>query len=101
MDRRILVAGATGRLGREVVRELHERGFVVRALARDAEKLRDMCPDADEVVVADACECGDLRTACAGVHTVVSCMGASVMPRLREGRQAFSSIDVAANLRLI
>ena len=33
-DRTILVAGATGYLGRFVVAELHQRGFKVRAITR-------------------------------------------------------------------
>ena len=31
----ILVAGATGYLGRSIVAELHRRGYQVRALVRD------------------------------------------------------------------
>ncbi|NOZ02820.1 MAG: NmrA family NAD(P)-binding protein, partial [Deltaproteobacteria bacterium] len=50
----VLVAGATGYLGKHVVRALHEAGFPVRALARKAERLGDVRELCDEVVVAQA-----------------------------------------------
>ena len=36
---RVLIAGSTGYLGRFVVREFKERGYWVRALARNPKKL--------------------------------------------------------------
>jgi nucleoside-diphosphate-sugar epimerase len=48
---RVLVAGATGRLGRELVLQLKERGYFVRALGRDAAKLQAVCSMATSVKV--------------------------------------------------
>jgi nucleoside-diphosphate-sugar epimerase len=50
----VLVAGATGYIGRHTVRALHDAGYRVRALARDERRLD---------TVADACEvCRPART---------------------------------------
>ena len=49
----ILVAGATGGVGKRVVRRLVERNYSVRALVRDAEKAREMLGDKVEIFEAD------------------------------------------------
>ncbi|MFF9039281.1 NAD-dependent epimerase/dehydratase family protein [Streptomyces sp. NPDC014892] len=49
---RVLVAGATGVVGRPLVGALRARGHRVSALVR--QRSRDRVPEADEVVVADA-----------------------------------------------
>ncbi len=96
----ILVAGATGALGREAVRHCKERGYRVRALGRDASRLRQTV-DADEIVHADALVQDSLRGVCDDVDAIISCLGASVIPELRHGRKPFTKIDYPANLNLI
>jgi len=51
--KRVLVVGATGMLGRPVVRRLIEEGFVVRALARDVDRARTLLPAACQIVRGD------------------------------------------------
>jgi uncharacterized protein YbjT (DUF2867 family) len=71
----VLVAGATGYLGKHVVESLHRGGWPVRALARKAERLgavREMCQD---VFVGEATRPETLEGLCEGVHTVVSSLG--------------------------
>src|SRR5262245_4956412 len=97
----VLVAGATGALGAEVVRELKARGRRVRALARSRTKLERLRGLADELVVADALEPRSLDGAVEGVDGVFSCLGASVIPLPRYGRRSFSAIDTPANRNLI
>ncbi|MFH8987025.1 NAD(P)H-binding protein [Streptomyces sp. NPDC017940] len=60
-----LVAGATGTVGREVVRELLERGQRVRALTRDASKAS--FPEGVEAVQGDLREPAGLKAALEGV----------------------------------
>jgi uncharacterized protein YbjT (DUF2867 family) len=91
----VLVAGATGHLGRELVAELRRRGHRTRALVRDAAR----APGADEVAVADAAK-DDLADAVAGVDTVFSALGGS--SRVDSGpRRSFHELDTLPNLALL
>lgn len=78
-DERILVAGATGGTGREVLERLERRDTTVRALTRDPEKeglLR--ARGADEVSVGDLLDEADAQRAVEGVDAVISTVGSSV-----------------------
>lgn len=64
----ILVTGATGTVGRQVVQQLVSRGADVRALARDPAKAG--LPAGVEVVQGDLLDVDSLRTAFNGVSTL-------------------------------
>lgn len=96
----MLVAGASGALGREVVSALGDRGYRVRALTRDPRRLAPLGSAVAETHTGDALDAPSLRGACDGVHAVVSCAGASVSPSLR-GWRKFGSVDTPANVNLI
>ena len=49
--KKILVAGATGYLGKYVVREFEQQGFWVRALVRDKKKLSEPGPFREPAVL--------------------------------------------------
>src|SRR5262249_3680466 len=101
MAERILVAGATGALGRYLVAELKRRGLKVRAVGRSPARLHRLDGTADELVVANALCPGQVRGLCSGVDRVFSCLGASVLPMLRHGYSTFSKVDFPANRNLI
>ncbi|GAA1028157.1 MULTISPECIES: NAD(P)H-binding protein [Amycolatopsis] len=65
---KILVIGATGNVGRQVVVQLTERGVPVRALARRPEQAE--LPGGVEVVSGDLSDVDSLRTALRGVDSV-------------------------------
>lgn len=94
----VLVAGATGRLGRLVVSELLARGAGVRALARRPERM-PAAPGC-EVRRADLLDPRSLEGACDGVAAVVSCAGAPMDLRSRE-RTSFAAVDDAGNRHLL
>jgi uncharacterized protein YbjT (DUF2867 family) len=62
---KVLVSGATGNVGGEVVKRLHERGAEVRALARKPEAVA--FPKGVEVVPGDLTDPESIRTALRGV----------------------------------
>jgi len=71
----ILVAGATGVLGSEIVRRLIERGEKVRAMVRATsapDKVDRLEKAGAEIVRADLKEPRTLLAACAGVSSVIS-----------------------------
>lgn len=94
---KVLVAGATGALGRHVVASLVERGDHVRVLSRRAGTT--VAPGV-ELRRADALDGRSIDGCCEGVEVVVSALGASVSPSLG-GRAAFGRVDVPAHVNLI
>ena len=97
---KILLAGATGLVGYEVLRQLRVAGHEVRTLSRDparAERLRGLTSD---VRTGDATAPGTLAGICDGVEVVVSALGAPIVPEAPE-RQSFGNVDTAANLALL
>jgi uncharacterized protein YbjT (DUF2867 family) len=93
----VLVAGASGHLGRELLTELRRRGHTTRALVRDPSRLP--AGAADEVVVADAAR-DDLGDACRGADVVISVLGGT--SRFGAGpRTPFHESDTKPNLRLL
>jgi uncharacterized protein YbjT (DUF2867 family) len=87
----VLVAGATGQLGRVIVRKLMAAGTPVRALARSAARLADMHPDADTAAV-DLLDVPRLTEACRGVEQIV----ATANNNMGTGANSPTRIDLAA-----
>jgi uncharacterized protein YbjT (DUF2867 family) len=73
----VLVAGASGRTGQEVVRELTTAGYRVRALVRDADSARAVLGDGIEYATGDVRQRPTLDTAMAGVRYVIVAIGAT------------------------
>jgi uncharacterized protein YbjT (DUF2867 family) len=97
MSLRVLVAGATGYVGRHVAREFQRRGHRVRALVRDAAKLRSIGVTPDEVRVGDVTRPDSLVGVCDDVEIVFSCIG-----QMRPGRgPSFDDVDLRGNEALL
>jgi len=71
---RILVIGATGGTGREVVRQALDRGHEVNALARSAADAAPLLPGAD-IIEGDARDGEAVAKALAGCDGVISALG--------------------------
>jgi uncharacterized protein YbjT (DUF2867 family) len=74
----LLVAGATGGTGQEVVDQALAKGLRVRALVRDEAKARMLFGDRVQYVVGDVREPRSLKKAVKGVDQVISALGANV-----------------------
>lgn len=92
----ILVAGASGQLGRCVIRELKQQGHRVRVIARDPVNI-----NADETKQADLTKAETLNGSCAGVEAVISCAGASMKMGGFGNRQSFYQVDWQGNANLL
>lgn len=94
---RVLVVGATGALGRPVVKQLRERGVAVRALSRHPDRAADLAALGAEVVAGDLIDADSLRRACAGVERVL----AAAHGVLGRGRWRSEAVDDAGHRALI
>jgi nucleoside-diphosphate-sugar epimerase len=68
---RVLVTGATGRVGSRLVPHLLERGDIVRVLVRKNEQAESFRQQGAEAIVGDLVEADNLATAVAAVDAVV------------------------------
>ena len=75
MAAKIAVAGATGNLGKRIVRALHAQGADVLALARKGvadDKMNELRSLGAKVAIVDMSSASEIGKACAGVACVVS-----------------------------
>jgi uncharacterized protein YbjT (DUF2867 family) len=96
---RILIAGATGTLGRAAVRQLKAQGDFVRGLGRYVPTLRPL--PLDETFEGDLTNPESLEGCCDGVDTVLSCAGASMRLDTWGDRLSFTAVDFAGNRNLL
>jgi uncharacterized protein YbjT (DUF2867 family) len=90
-ESRVLVAGATGQLGRVITRKLIASGSKVRALARNREALAQFAPDA-EIAAVDLRDLAKLTDACRGVDQIV----ATANNNMGKGPTSPTRIDLGA-----
>ncbi|PIG94993.1 CIA30 family protein [Gloeocapsopsis sp. IPPAS B-1203] len=77
----VLVAGATGGVGRRVVQRLVDRGYTVRSLVRNAEKAKEILGDRVELYVGDITKPETLSLEMmADVTAVICCTAVRVQP---------------------
>ncbi len=89
-DSRVLVVGATGLLGRVIVRKLVASGVPVRALARNADALARHAPGA-EVAAVDLRDVQQLTEACRGIDQIV----ATANNNMGQGATSPTKVDLA------
>ncbi len=98
LRRLILLTGATGYVGGELLRELEARGIPVRCMARRPEALRGRTAGTTEVVRGDVLDLSSLKSALHGVDTayyLVHSMSSSAEFE-RQDRQAAANFAEAA-----
>jgi uncharacterized protein YbjT (DUF2867 family) len=96
---KLLLAGATGTLGREVMLALVGRGHRVHAMTRTPRH----APVTEGVtwIRGDLVDAPSLAEACEGIEVVVSCAGASMRLDDWRDRRRFREVDHAGNRRLL
>jgi uncharacterized protein YbjT (DUF2867 family) len=77
----ILVAGATGGVGKRVVRRLIEQGYQVRSLVRNIDRAREILGNDVDLVVADITKPETLNSLLmANIQAVICCTAVRVQP---------------------
>ena len=98
-DSRVLVVGATGQLGKVIVRKLAASGVTVRALARNEAALATAAPAA-EIAAVDLRDLAKLTEACRGVEQIVATannnMGSGASSPTRVDLGAYQNLCAAA-----
>jgi uncharacterized protein YbjT (DUF2867 family) len=94
---RVLVAGATGYLGSELVKSLHERGYKVRALIRKEQQKAGLEEWVEEFVLAQATQPETLKGIAEDVDAVFSSLG---ITRQKDGL-SYEDVDYQANLNIL
>jgi uncharacterized protein YbjT (DUF2867 family) len=93
LERRILVAGATGQVGGIVTRKLLAAGLPVRALGRNREKLAALSALGADAVLVDLRDRGGVARACDGVGQIFTSVN-NVMGR---GASSPNRVDLLAH----
>ena len=73
----IFVAGATGKTGRHIVRQLIDNNVPVKALVRDLEKAKTILPAATELVLGDVLQPATFESALSDCNVLICATGAS------------------------
>ncbi len=95
--KRVLICGATGYLGRYLVRSAHEAGHWVRALVRKPDGLGENRKLCDDVFVGQATEPTTLAGMCDDIDVVISSLGNRTVKR----KPTFWDVDYAANMNIV
>ncbi|RMG70217.1 MAG: SDR family oxidoreductase [Bacteroidetes bacterium] len=93
----IVVAGATGYLGRHLIRALQAREQAFRALARSPLKLQDLNLSPDQLVAAEVTQADSLRGCLDGASVLISTVG---ITRQKDGL-TYQDVDYQANINLL
>jgi len=102
---KILVAGATGYLGKFAVQEFKQRGYWVRALARNPKKLAEVGPylepavkdQIDDIFIGEVTHPETLQGLCAGIDIIFSSIG---ITRQRD-KVSFMDVDYQGNKNIL
>src|SRR5690625_3254855 len=103
--KRVLVTGATGYLGRYVVKTLNNSGYYIKVLVRDPKKMNQpghhlapsIANDVDQVVVGDVTKPDTIKGICEDIDYVFSSVG---ITRQKEGL-SFDDVDYQGNVNLL
>jgi uncharacterized protein YbjT (DUF2867 family) len=95
--KRVLVAGATGYLGRYLVKESKNQGYHVSALARNTNKISDLDEYIDDLIHAEVTNPDSLKGICEDIDYVISSVGIS---RQKDGL-TFMDVDYRGNRNLL
>ena len=95
--KRILLAGATGYLGKYILKELQKRDYTNRVIVRNSSKLKDVDEKDFEIFEAELTKPKSIEHCCDNIDTVISTVG---ITRQKDGL-TYMDVDYQANLNLL
>ncbi len=95
--KKILLAGSTGYLGIYIAKELQQRSFFFRAIARSPEKLEQNEIKANEMLKVELTDPDSIKECCKGIDIVISTVG---ITKQKEGL-TYMDVDYQANMNLL
>ena len=95
--KKVLVAGATGYLGKYVVKEFKKQGYWVRALTRSSEKLASIQEFIDDIIIGEVTKPASLQGICKDIDIVFSSIG---ITKQKDGL-TYKDVDYQANKNLL
>jgi len=98
--KRILIAGAAGAVGFELLQQARAAGYWVRAQTRSTANYGKLAAHASDVVLADATNALAMENITRDIDIVVSCMGAPVAVSHPEKR-GYHQVDYLGNRNLL
>ena len=94
---KVLVAGATGYLGRYVVQEFKKQGFWVRALARNAARLESLSEYIDETFIGEVTDTNSLS----GIYKDIDIVFSSIGITKQKDHLTYMDVDYQGNKNLL
>lgn len=96
---KVLIAGATGALGMEIVKELHKKNTPMRGLTRSTKNTVELEQLTGDVFIGDASN-GEIEGLTEGITTVISSLGKSVS-LFTPTDESFYESDYLANKNIL
>jgi uncharacterized protein YbjT (DUF2867 family) len=93
----ILVAGATGYLGKYITKELTDQGYYTKVLVRNPEKFKQYKIQVDGVIQAEVTDKSSIQDCCKNIDVVISSVG---ITKQKDGL-SYIDVDYQANLNLL
>jgi uncharacterized protein YbjT (DUF2867 family) len=94
---RVLVVGATGYLGKFLVKKLKSQGYWVRVLSRDKQKIEPVKQYVDEVILGEATKPETINGLCKNIDVVFSSLG---ITKQKDGL-SYMDVDYQANRNVL
>jgi uncharacterized protein YbjT (DUF2867 family) len=96
-NRKVLVAGSTGYLGKYLVQELKKQEYWVRTLTRDAARLDELRGQIDDLYIGEVTDPATLKGVCEDIDCVISAVG---ITRQKDGL-TYMDVDYQGNVNLL
>jgi uncharacterized protein YbjT (DUF2867 family) len=98
--KKVLLFGATGNLGKEIAKELIQKGYDLTAVVRNKTKATEISAITANCKIADITDQNSLKDICTGFDVVISSLGKSVSLN-DKSKPSFRDIDLNANLNIL